>query len=967
MELRRIFIGVLLFCLTALPVLAAAAEKPVLRVGMPRISASFIGLDADVGYSGYAYEYIQNVALYGGFECRFVEGTLAECRMRLLNGEIDVLPGEVITPLNQETMSFTTLPMGFTHLDLVFTGGLNEWQTAQTTGKKLRLGVLIGTDLSLYMPNLTDTTTFNAYADMTSAYQFGALDGFIVDNRYHPDSNILMQFAATEMHLAVKKGNEGLLQKLNAAEQEIFIADNQLTARLYEKYYRQNEATPLTLTADETEYLKKKKKIVAVGSPGEWPHTGFKDGRYGGAIADVVKRMAEDLNIELEFVETKTNEESFRMLQEGKAEIITEFFADYNWGKNHNLLLSMPYMTLNYVMVRERGRRISETPTVAVARGHFYPSMFVSKRYSEEQFVYCDTMEECLTAVSEGRADIAFVKSDVARYGLWQGGFYDLVTDGNVEFSHEVSVGISENADPILLRILNKEISHLDPNFIRSVTNQYMLNDGTEGFKLKAIVYNYPMQCMATVAVLALFAVALFGYIALIKRRHAEKIQRLVYEDPWTGRYNWRWFTAEADKLKNTTYKKEFAEGRLGVIVVSLSKREVLVEAFGSEFVIKRIDDITADIEAKEKWVIISAVAGLAGQIILLGIEEEGHPLDKVMNDVVMRISTEKHGSSKRQLNLKAGVYMLKAGDDLKHAINCAEIACSDTYGTATLAKRYDSEMEEQLQLQQKIEDSMEQALASQEFQVWYQPKYDIRTHSTSGAEALVRWQSPTMGFLPPSKFIDIFEANGFVAKLDFYMLENVCRFQRERLDAGLPIVCVSVNQSRVHLMEPGYLQHIQAIKNRYRLPDGAVELELTETAFSIYDQPGKRSLAMAVCRTLQRMGFSMSMDDFGSGYSSIMLLSLLKLDVMKIDKSLLTASGDSMRMEKVLSSVIEMGRKLNMEIICEGIETPEQEELLLRNGCHYGQGYIYSKPIPEKDFAAFLDTKPIAQKISDK
>ena len=610
---------------------------------------------------------------------------------------------------------------------------------------------------------------------------------------------------------------------------------------------------------------------------------------------------------------------------------------------------------------------MTEQPRVAVARGHFYPLAFVSKRYDEGQLVYFNTMEDCLDAVVKGEADIAFIKSDVARYALWQGGYYNLVTDGSVEFSHDVSVGVGAAADPILIRILNKEINHLDPNFVRSVANQNMLLGNSDGFKLKAMVYNYPMQCVAAMAALALCAVILSGCITVMRRRHADKVQRLAYEDQWTGRHNWRWFAQEAQRLKETGYKQECAEGRLAVIVVSLSRREILVEAFGNEFVTKRIDEITADIEEKEKWVVISAVEGLSGQIILLGVQaKDAPPFDETLNQVLLRIGTEKHGSSRRQLNLKAGIYMLKEHDDIKQAINCAEIACSEIYGTASLAKCYDKEMEERLQLQQKIEDSMEQALADKEFQVWYQPKFDIKTHSTSGAEALVRWQSPTMGFLPPGKFIDIFEANGFVAKLDFYMLENVCRFQRARLDAGLPIVCVSVNQSRVHLMEPGYLQHIQAIKHEYRLPEGAVELELTETAFSIYDQPGKRSMAMAVCRTLQRMGFSMSMDDFGSGYSSIMLLSLLKLDVMKIDKSLLTASGDSSRMEKVLSSVIEMGKKLKMEIICEGIETPEQEELLLRNGCHYGQGYIYSKPLPEEEFAAFLDTKPIYDKRAE-
>ena len=943
----------------------AAEEKPVLRVGMPRMSASFIGLDADVGYSGYAYEYIQNIALYGGFECRFVEGTLAECRTRLINGEIDVLPGEVITGENMANMDFTDFAMGYSHLDFVYPGDVEDFFAAQRSGQNFRIGTLGQGHPIQGIP--ASTIKYNSFSEMEKAYKGGLLDGYIADDRYNPKENILAQYGAKALHLAVKKGNADLLKKLNDAEQELIISDPELQARLYKKYCRQNGNKPLTLTAEEIDYLKKKGKIIAVGTPGEWPHSGFVNGKFQGTVGTITERIASDLGIEIEVVETKDNEESFKLLNEGKAEIIVEFYADYNWGREHNLTLTTPYLTLNYMKVVRRGGRLPENPKVAVARGHFYPSAFIMKHYDENQIIYCDTMDECLDMVSSGAADIAFAKSDAARYSIWQGGYYDLVSDGNIEFSHDVSVGIAEHADPILLRILNKEINHLDPKFIESVANRDMIMKEGSNFKLKAIVYSYPMQCVLAVVFLATVAIALFAYNAQMRRRHAQKIQKMAYEDRWTGRYNWRWFEDKAQELKDGELKKECADGRLGVIVVSLSRREILVEAFGSDFVTGRISDITADFEEKEHWIKITAVSGLAGQIIILGVLPEGKTFVDIMQQVLLRIGAEKHGSSRRQLNLKSGIYMLKPADDLKHAINCAEIACSEIYGTASLAKVYDKEMEERLQLQQKIEDTMEEALRNKEFQVWYQPKFDIRTHTTSGAEALVRWQSPTMGFLPPGKFIDIFEANGFVAKLDFYMLENVCRFQRERLDAGLPIVCVSVNQSRVHLMEPGYLQHIQAIKNVYRLPDGAVELELTETAFSIYDQPGKRTMAMAVCRTLQRMGFSISMDDFGSGYSSIMLLNLLKLDVMKIDKSLLTASGDSSRMEKVLSSVIEMGKKLNMEIICEGIEEREQEELLLKHGCHYGQGFIYAKPMPEEEFADFLNTKPIAEEVKPK
>ena len=209
-----------------------------------------------------------------------------------------------------------------------------------------------------------------------------------------------------------------------------------------------------------------------------------------------------------------------------------------------------------------------------------------------------------------------------------------------------------------------------------------------------------------------------------------------------------------------------------------------------------------------------------------------------------------------------------------------------------------------------------------------------------------------------PGQFIDLFEHNGFIVRFDYYMLESVCQWQRQRLDAGLTVLPISVNQSRLHMNEEDYLSHMGKIANQYHLPKGCIELELTETAFAEFlTQPEQYKHALKIVDSLKELGFSLSMDDFGSGYSSLALLKMLPMDIMKIDRSLLMASESSKRSQIILDNVIKLGNSLRMEVICEGIDKPEQEQLLLRHGCSYGQGFLYAKPMPSEEFAAFMET----------
>ena len=172
----------------------------------------------------------------------------------------------------------------------------------------------------------------------------------------------------------------------------------------------------------------------------------------------------------------------------------------------------------------------------------------------------------------------------------------------------------------------------------------------------------------------------------------------------------------------------------------------------------------------------------------------------------------------------------------------------------------------------------------------------------------------------------------------------------------GLPVVPLSINQSGLHIREPGYLDRLQEIVDRYQLPPGTIDLEITETAFVDFDTQEGRENSAAIIAAIKKMGFTISMDDFCTGYSSIAMLQHLNMDIMKIDRAMLLAAEATERGRSILRQVIALGESLHMQVLCEGVETKEQEELLKESGCFYAQGYLFAKPMPAQDYFAFAD-----------
>ncbi|MCR4667620.1 MAG: bifunctional diguanylate cyclase/phosphodiesterase [Desulfovibrio sp.] len=259
--------------------------------------------------------------------------------------------------------------------------------------------------------------------------------------------------------------------------------------------------------------------------------------------------------------------------------------------------------------------------------------------------------------------------------------------------------------------------------------------------------------------------------------------------------------------------------------------------------------------------------------------------------------------------------------------------------------KVYDGRIRARHEEEIYVEANMVQALENGEFLIYLQPKVDILTGLVVGAEALTRWRHKDR-FIMPDLFIPIFEDNGFVCRLDAYIWEKTARLLRTWIDQGLSPCPVSVNASRLNFVRSTVFECFQSLINRFSLPKDLLEIEITETGLV----PSQDVLTREM-RNLHASGFSLSMDDFGIGYSSLKTVQELPFTTVKLDKSFVKQEDD-FRGHIVAQTTIALARKLGLRIVAEGVETTEEAEFLLRNDCRIAQGFLYAKPMPADEFS---------------
>ena len=324
---------------------------------------------------------------------------------------------------------------------------------------------------------------------------------------------------------------------------------------------------------------------------------------------------------------------------------------------------------------------------------------------------------------------------------------------------------------------------------------------------------------------------------------------------------------------------------------------------------------------------------------------EDGAAIYHILEGI--RAEIRKH-SVHYYLETCAGIYLVDDPDmEVAAMHDKAEIAAGQGKGQYMVHDvLYTEEIGQKVLREQHIIDEMDAALAEQQFIVYFQPKYQLKKMAPYGAEALVRWKKPSGEIVLPNEFIPIFERNGFITKLDYYVWEKVCQFIDSELSQGRNPAPISVNVSRVNLYNPDFMDSLIDLIHRYHIPPHYLNLELTESVFS-----EDAELIQRAVNYLHDAGFTILMDDFGSGYSSLNILKDVDLDVLKIDMKFFSKGNTAEKGAKIIEAVIRMAESLDMMVIAEGVEEKHQVDFLNDLGCDYIQGYYFGRPMSQDQY----------------
>jgi diguanylate cyclase (GGDEF)-like protein len=460
--------------------------------------------------------------------------------------------------------------------------------------------------------------------------------------------------------------------------------------------------------------------------------------------------------------------------------------------------------------------------------------------------------------------------------------------------------------------------------------------------QIKMIRY---IQWMGVLIILVIFLLLYFS-LRQVFLRSTQNINKLAYHDPLTDLPNRRLFMNHLHFVFDETKQKGYMSAIMYIdidrfknindtlghnvgdcllkavgerLTESVRRQDMIARIGGDEFTVllSLIDDVGDTIKIAEKIV----------DVFKQPFKLEGHEL-YVSPSIGIAIYPD-HGHDPETLIKRADTAMYYAKEQRKNKYQI-------------YAEKMDSQALERLNL----ENGLRKALNQNDFQLYYQPKVDIRSGQIIGMETLVRWHHPELGMISPAKFIPIAEETGFIVPLGEWILRMACKQNKKWQDAGYPPLQIAVNLSARQFKQDNFIQVISDILQETELEAKWLELEITES--TIMDHVDDAVLKLDKLRT---MGIRMSIDDFGTGYSSLSYLKSLPIDTLKIDHSFvrdIPFHADDMA---IVKSIISMANALNLHVIAEGVETEEQMLFLHENGCYEGQGYLFHKPIPAEEF----------------
>lgn len=922
-----------------------AAPSRVVRVGYFG-DTGFLQQLEDGSYYGYCYEYLQNIAGYTGWEYEFVKGTWKQCLDRLEKGEIDLLCLAQQSPERQARFYFSRYEAGIEYAALLVSqDNQTVFYNDYPAFDGMRIALLSNSYQNELLREFANDHGFGytplAYPTTEECMQAladGRVDAVLSGSLQKlAQGKVVAKFAPEPFYFITNKENGLLLESLNHAMEDIQTSDVDYAARLYNRYYGESSMLKVALTKEEAEFVALNKK-VRVTFNGNWsPVTEFNqlNGGFSGILAEIMERISKNTGLAFEYIPVSSAKEAAEMVRDGRAEIVCGFAGSLADASQYFLNVTKPVAEIPVSISKNPSMPFQDIKKVAAPCSCSFLMERAQEMFPEAEILPFADTEGCMDAVKSRKADAVFDNIYVLDQYEKDGHYLDMETLVSARVEVPLYLGVNSMQSPALRSLLNKGISQMSEREINEIT--IAATNVDPQLHVELILRQYVMPGAAF----------LFLILIVILLHSKMRIERCAFVDPLTGHDNQTKFNLTAERAIKSHV---FSGG--AVVSLDVDKFKLVNNMLNFETgnrILRQMSDVMAQsLETGEQY-----CREYGDHFIMLLKASSKEDLETRLSSILEQLCViPRQMGYNYQYTVSCGVYCLGPDEHHLHrAIGWANLARKTAKGLRQNAiVYYDEAMKERATKEQEIENRMEDALDNGEFTVFYQAKVSLTDEKLVGAEALVRWMPSDGSVYYPDEFIPVFEENGFIIKLDLFVFEQVCKQQRAWIDKGITPRPVSVNLSRVHLnQEYFYLQYYE-LMDFYRVPRELIELELTES--TIFEN---KMQMVALMQELKSAGVTVSMDDFGSGYSSLNLLKDLPIDIIKLDREFLNTSSNTGRGQKIIGSVVYMANELGIEVIAEGVETQEQADFLRNIHCSIAQGYYFSRPVPSKVFENML------------
>ena len=952
------FVCVIALCMTLLPISAITtkADEKVIRIGYDS-NSNFIK-ESDGEYYGYGVEYLEKIAEYTGWKYEYVKDNSWHASLnKLRSGEIDIICTAHYTKERAEEFIYSDIPLGY-ETSILYTKPDSEISYQDFDAMQgCKIGFLAESYSSQEFADYAvkegiqyEGIYFERENDMMNALKEDRIDLMVIGSRYAtPNLKLVDKSGANAFYCIAQELNEELIEEIETVLQQIMFDDPTFEGNLNNKYFGHSAISNSPLfTKEELAYIENCGQIKIKLIQDQRPSCYIENGETKGIWTELIKLLAKQsgINFVLEgsSVEEYSQETYEKYLEDGylllRTQKALEYMRDLEGTIASNALtnVSVSYVKRQAAFVEDK----YVSHVIATSKDLAYLEPMLLEENPDYEIMYFENTKECLEALLNKEAGMVIQNSHRTSYLMQKPEYAEkLAIVPGADHGSDVCIVAMEEQE-MLINIINKAIHHISEGEINEIVERELLTNPYP-LVLDDILYQY-WEWMVLIG--AIIVVALIVYTILTNRLAAAKIQKKEYEllqkkvqlDEVTGLYNRSYFYEMAKELIRET------DEEMCIITMDISNFKVINELYGMNVGDCLLKEIGEQVQKLDKNHRMIPARFMADHYYMC--------MPKSEFDQIEFPKSFKTFLEDMDIRVVYGVFLVEDNKEMPINVMCdrAFLAAHDrNYKYVEYIHFYnDGERQQQL-MEQEIENDMEKALEERQFYIVIQPKYDPQVERIIGGETLVRWQHPTKGIISPGLFIKVFERDGFIIQLDYYVWEETCRFQAEMKRKGVSTVPISINVSRAHFYGSELKHKLRELIQKYDLDTKDIELEITESICG-EDPDG----IYKVIRELQNEGFKIAMDDFGSGYSSLNMLKEMPLDIIKMDLKFL--DGEENKGRLILKALIEMAQTMELKVVVEGVEIFDQVEFLKQFKDCYVQGYYFSRPVVTEVFEEMLE-----------